>query len=260
MARRYSRPPQGWGNATNTFTLTAHATPHTVGNWTDIIAGASVLRDVSELAIELTASIGSTGANTSMLLDIGLGGSGTSVDYTVVSNIPVGYWGAPARLVLPLHVPAGTRIAGRIRAAVTVDTFAARAFANYGGGIPGFAGFHEGVALNMNTAASTPTHGDLTDNAFEQIVASTTADYRAFQIVPCGTGTGMSNGAFTIDLGVGGAGSEQVIGLTYLATTSVEVVNPYHIQTFYYPLAAGSRLALRKNSTVDCSGTILAWR
>lgn len=263
MARRLARPAGGWGAFSTTFTITSGGTPDTKTNWADLIAGASIARDVYNLTLNVTTVIGVNNTDTAMLVDIGLGNTGNAVDKIVVSNLPVGNWLQLTSIPLPLHVPAGTRIAFRMQSAVASDVFAGQVTAYYGPGPPDFCGFHEGTALEMDTGTSGPSYGDITDSSvWEQIIASTAADYRAFQVVPCGipADTAYTAGLFTMDLGVGPGGSEQNIGTIHIETNGTEQVTPWTIPVFHYPLAAGSRLALRKNTTVDGTAGILAWR
>jgi hypothetical protein len=224
------------------------------------MAAASVARDCYAFRYWQTVSVGSNGVDTAMLIDFGVGGSGTSVDRSLIENIPIGGWMAGNTLEIPIHIPAGTRLCARIQAAVTSDTIAGFVFLLYGNAPPYFGGYTAGDSLGINTATSAPTVGDLTDNAYEQVVASTSRAYRALSAVGCWfSSTGGANASFTLDAGWGAAASEQVIGTIGVQTNTSEQLWQGSMPTWHKVIPAGSRLAMRKNTTNNCSGTILGW-
>jgi hypothetical protein len=115
--------------------------------------------------------------------------------------------------------------------------------------------------LNVAAASSGFNHGDLTDNAWEEIVASTTVPYRAVSFVPMINLAAATAVNIAVDVGQGGAGTEQVIGSWWVRTNTTESITadlgPRYIVK---QIPIGARLAARKNSTADLTGTIIGWR
>ena len=108
-------------------TLTAHATPHTKGSYTDIIASTGQ----TAYGIWVTGfDVAVNGSATSMLLDIATGGIGAETD--IISNIDMGNASVSLSTGVTsngklfyfpgLLIPSGTRISARIQALITVDT------------------------------------------------------------------------------------------------------------------------------------------
>lgn len=102
-------------------TITANASIHTKGNYTQIIA--STTYDWFGFWLE-TINTGSSGAATDVLLDIAIGAS--SSEQIIFPDWMAG-WGpgavAGAKTVfVPIFIPRGTRIAARCQALITADT------------------------------------------------------------------------------------------------------------------------------------------
>lgn len=263
MSRRFAR--NGWPRGTEVITagtLTAHATPHTKGGWVDL--DASVARDICGFYIATTVIVGVAGTDTSMLMDIGVGATGDAVDQIKVNNVPFGGWNVDTPIFIPLHVRAGERLAARIQAAVTVDTFIPRILLVFADRLPGWGGFSEADTYTANTATSGPTTGDLADNAWDEAVASTTNPIRGLTIHPCipaGDNSIQNSVGIAVDVGVGGAGAEVALGSVIVNTTSNELIYGFIPSPFIEcEVAAGSRLSIRKNSSDDLSALVIGWR
>src|SRR5688572_12621946 len=99
-------------------TVTAHATPHTVGTAVELIASTAFACETVDVIIPIGPSTSS--ANTSMLMDIV---TGASLNTVLIPKISLG--ALPAASVIkfrfPLTIPAGTRVGAQIQGAVTVD-------------------------------------------------------------------------------------------------------------------------------------------
>lgn len=262
MSKGFAR--SGWPRGSELLlaaNLVANATPHTVGDWVDIDASAAA--DFAGMWIRSNVSIGANGVDTSMLLDIGVGGAGTSVDNTVVASVPVGGHGIKIPFFLPVYIPAGTRVAGRIQAAVTVDVYGPEVVPVYGSRPGMWSGYTIAEPIGVNLATSGPTTGDLADNAWDEAVASTANAYRALTLHVCSVpgATSASGGSITVDAGVGAAGSEVVIGSWRTQETSnetiIDLTGPAFVER---AIPAGSRLAIRKNSASDLSAALIGWR
>jgi hypothetical protein len=236
--------------------MVASATPHTKGSYVDLINTAPF--DIAALIISSDVAINTSNTNTSMLMDIAFG---TGPEVIRVADIPVGHHGVDVPWWLPLHIPQGTLVRGRIQAAVASDVYDPRIWALRADGFGEFNGWSIADTIGANTATSGPTVGDLSDNAYEQVIASTARDYKAFTMHFCITpSTTASTADFAVDLGVGAGGSEQIVGTWGCSTSTAEAVNRIgQIPFIYRPVPAGSRLAIRKNGTANLSALVIGW-
>lgn len=258
MSRRFARAggPTGseaYGPGTN---IVASATPHAVGSWVEI--DASVAEDCCGIWMASDTIIGVSATNTSMLVELAFGAAAAEI--TQVQWF-AGAAGVGIATYLPLHIPKGTKLSGRIQGAVASDIYTPLVVLEYCTGRYGFGGFSEATAIGLNAATSAPTTGDLADNAWDECIASTAEPYRAFTVHlgVNGASSGLNN--FRVDLGVGAAGSEQVLGTWSCGITSQETKIYDHGPRFVeQPVAAGQRMSLRKNSTSDLTGHIIGWR
>lgn len=97
--------------------VTAHATIHTKGSYTELIAATTY--DAYGFWLRLHSSY-TTATVTAQLLDIALGTAGNEV--VIVSNFLAGYQDTNGMYFFPLFVPAGSRITARMQALITVAT------------------------------------------------------------------------------------------------------------------------------------------
>lgn len=237
----------------------ASATPHTKGSWVQVVASAA--DNVAGLWIRSNITIGNNGVDTSMLLDIGIGAAASEA--VVVPDVPVGGAGVKLALYLPIYIPAGTRIAGRVQSAVVSDTYGPEVCLVYGGRPGTWGGYTIAETIGINTATSGPTTGDLADNAWDEAVASTANSYRALTFHPCSVpgSTSATAGSVSVDIGYGAGGSEQVVGAYRTQLTVNEQIPDFVGPNFVEKaIDAGSRLAIRKNGTADLSGALIGWR
>lgn len=236
--------------------MTAHATtPHTAVAWTQQIANA--LEDVSGLWICSSNVIGTTNVVTSMVLEIGFGGAGVEVS---VVQVFIGGAAALLPFYLPLHIPKGTRVTMRIQGAVLSDTCQPAVVLEEQKGV-GWGGYSVAEAIGLNLATSAPTTGDLTDDAWDQAVASTANPYRALTFHPGVISTTSSAAAFIVDVGVGAAASEQALGSWRCVTSASDILTILQGPRFIeVNIPAGERLSIRKNGTNDLTGHLIGWR
>lgn len=256
MARRFARAggPTG-AEYILSANLVAHATPHTLGSWVEI--DASVAEDCSGLWIDSNTVIGVSTVNTAMILELGFGAAAAEA---MQVQVYVGGHRLNLPIYLPLHIPAGTRLSGRIQGAVTVDIFTPQVILEYCRGRFGWGGYTRAEAIGLNAATSAPTTGDLTDNAFDQAIASTTIPYKALTL-HCGISAGVSTAATaTAEIGIGAAASEQALGMWFFQALASEILQqhtgPRYIER---DIAVGTRLSIRKNGTMDLTGHLIGW-
>jgi hypothetical protein len=107
--------------------VAASSTAHTKGGWTQLIANSGPRSLAIMIWFENTA-VAST--NTSMLVDIGIGGSGSET--VLIPNLAAGYAlnatvsNAAHFYYFPIFIPANSRISARCQAAVVSDVVTTR--------------------------------------------------------------------------------------------------------------------------------------
>lgn len=108
-------------------TITASATPHTKGGWSQLIADTGARSLGILIALENTAV---ANTNTSSLLDIGIGGSGSET--VLIPDLASGYIlnenvsNTFASYYFPIFIPANSRLTARCQALIASDTVNAR--------------------------------------------------------------------------------------------------------------------------------------
>lgn len=222
-------------------TVTADATPHTKGAWTEIIASNSA--ETTALFIQVT-SISVSNTATPTLLDIGIGASGSET--AIAENIAVGAAGSIGiTWLLAAKIAAGVRISTRTQAlipsdtaAVTIDSFA------MGDGSPIPATVD---VLGTTTATSSGTSIGAT---YTEVVASTSQEYKAIVLVASSDQSRGYNDTITIDVAVGGIGNETDVAQTscYHSTQELIYTLPWSSQITQTTIAAGSRLSAKRSA------------
>lgn len=258
MSRRFAR--MGWPRASEIIaatTITASATPHAEGAYTEIDASAA--QDVCAIQVRNSATISQSTVDTSMLFSLAVGSAGNEVD--VVPNYALGGHTSTSRFILPIHIPAGSRITGKLRAEVVSDTFVPAFVLLFGGQMPGWGGYSEAEAIGAQTGVSTGLAISNTAGTYTQFTASTTNPIRAFSMSFGLVDNTSTAGTQTVDLAYGAAASETIIASWLVNTTATEDVEvrdgPHWIE---YPIPAGTRLAVKKDGTNDLTAVIHGWR
>jgi hypothetical protein len=231
--------------------LTASASAHTKGSYSELLASAS--GDANLLAMMITG-VNVSGEDTSTLMDIATGDAGSEIDRA--PNIAIGGAGTASALqtagiylYLPIRIAAGQRVAARIQALRTAPQTA-----NVRWSLLRVGALHmvpESVdVLGTSTATSGGTAMSGASGSYVQVVASTARDYRAVCIIPCqGVGaTVVSNASVLYTMGVGEAGSEIDTGSVFFRSSSLETIGVFNVVppmpiARYIP--AGSRLSVK---------------
>lgn len=258
MSRRFARV--GWPRATEhlaSVAVTGNATPHAEGIYFEL--DASTAQDVCGLNVRSSTDVFSNGADTSMLLTLAVGAAAAEQD--IVSNIAVGGATRQALTWLPIHIPAGARLAAKLRAEQVSDVYDAQVVLMFGGQMPGWGGYAACDAIGADTANSRGTPISNTAGVWTELVASTTNPLRAISTSYGLVDATNSGGTHTVDIGVGAGGSEQILGTWVAITTSTEgvdrIIGPPFLEI---PIPAGSRIAAKKNTTEDISVVVHGWR
>lgn len=220
----------------------------TKGSWAEM--DASTEDDIYELEVTLATTTAVNATNTSTLLDIGIGAGGA--EQIVVADLQIGHM--PLQLAywtIPIFIPAGTRLACRTQsaqAAKAINILLRGRSARVPGQTPARYCLTYGVVTASSRGTNIAIPGSLnTKGAWTELTAATAE--RLSGLIIC-TGSGSNNMAaqqILLDIGVGGAGSEQVIipDLLSIYNTS-EQLFPYGLPRIQgIDLPAGVRLAAR---------------
>lgn len=245
-------------------TVTSSATAHTKGSWVQLDAATGF--DASLLILDIAVQF----QDTLYLIDIGIGASGS--EQVLIPNLLVSQSTMVIpRLVLPIAIPAGSRISARSQ-----DNFGSSVSFISGmllaGGFVNPASFNTITAYGPNIATSNGVTADAgatanTKGSWAQITASTTRDMRGLILsgIRAVPGTAMAaDYANLVDIGVGASGSEQVLipNIVFQASittggasgsplvlSGLGTLFPRFIPPIPCDIPAGSRLAVRQQST-----------
>jgi len=254
---RLSQPPF-WGDGLNlrflgsstNITVTASATLHTVGSWTQIIADTATT-ETAGLLMFFANSTTAAATDTGMLLDIGTGAAASEV--VRVQSLAISQQ-ATCHTAIPIRIPGSTRVAARIQSSVASRTLS--------GGFALFATpFADRLPLSLDvlgtsTATSVGTAMSGASGTWVEISASTTKDYQALVLVPSLSDTN-SGGNVNVryDLGIGASGGEVAVAsaqFLYSTTPAVGATNTASIApglggVYGNFVPAGTRVSVRHN-------------
>jgi hypothetical protein len=233
--------------------VTASSTIHTKGAWSELIASTSAN---ASLIVVTVGGINANTFNTATLLDIGNGAAGSET--AIASDIAVG--GAfstannldyaminGAAIFLPVNTPSGTRIAARVQALNASDTAVVNIYVyDLGDGalLPSTVD-----VLGSDTATSQGT-AISANNAWTEIIASTSQDYIGFSIVPSVATTTAANLNSVFEIGVGASGNEITFGAMPIAQKATEAMYLVSGTFFLFgrEVPSGSRIAVRQSA------------
>jgi hypothetical protein len=236
--------------------VTASATPNTKGSYTELIASTAFAAET--IVVNVVSTIASNGVATGTLLDLAVGGSGSEVDF--ISNLPIGFRGANQQYVVPIAVPAGSRISARIQGQVISQAATINVILRESGDHSSPAstavtyGANTALSVGLNlTAAGTIN----TKSAYTELTSSTSADIVRMLVCLSGTSTSTATAATgLVDIATGAAASEVVIiPDIFYEVTAAEAWTPYGL-TFPYTVSvpAGTRLSVRYQATSTATG------
>jgi hypothetical protein len=246
-------------NESNTFVsqgyvsnVTASASIHTKGAWSQIIASTASNADTLLISVD---GLSVNNANAPALLDIGFGASGSEV--VKIADVAVGNARSNGNLpnfgciqfIVPFQVPSGTRIAARIQgliasdvAGVLVQAFSLGDYSTAPTSVD---------TIGSDTSTSTGASMSGSSGSWVQLTSSTSRAYRGVVLVPSLNATStISTISVTYDIGTGASGSEAVFGtMPRVQYTSAEDVSCLMMPTavFGKAIPSGTRLAVRHN-------------
>jgi len=229
----------------------ASATVNVKGPWVTLLAATA--RDGDWLLVNMV----SPGlASASYLIDIAIGAAGAEM--VVIPNILFATGTAfsnGAQITMPMTIPAGSRISARLQCSVASGTFKFVALVGSASwsGYPAIGGPATDYGANTATSKGALIDTGATINvkgAWTQLSAATTSE-ASWLIVCLGTNSQPIAGSIFVsfDIGVGGAGVEQVLvsHICGILNSSVDVVFPCMV-VIPVALPRGVRLVARASS------------
>lgn len=201
-------PVGGWASAT----VTANASAHTKGAWTELIASTAF--DVDALDIDV-GNVSASGVNTATLLDIGVGAAASET--VIIPDVAVGgalFGDTIANRVgisfrVPIRIPKGSRVSARIQSIVTGGKTATVNVRPLHSAIPVPVGSTvDVIGTSTGTSQAAATSGT-TDTWTE--IGTTSRAYDALVFVPSLATSAAAQGERVMFLGVGASGSEVAI-------------------------------------------------
>lgn len=229
-------------------------TVNTKGSWVQISASTPI--DAHEVMFSVVNGV--VGTTTSTLVDFGVGGAGSEQVIVPDWLITWDQWNGKdiANVILPVRIPGGSRLAARFQATDSaVDLRVAAQLINRG-----FDAYPGRKVVSYGTASGTSRGTDIdpgasanTKGSWVQLVASTNEDLKG--IVLCVGNqdlTKTSTCTALLDIGVGGAGSEQVVVSNYHlgVDTNNEQFQPIVSPLIPINIPAGSRIAARAQCSI----------
>jgi hypothetical protein len=242
-------------------TLTSGSTAGTKGAYTQLIA--STAADAYCLWIWARGVAVSAGDGR-CLIDVAVGPSGS--ESVILPDLNFG--AAPASntahervMAIPIYIPKGTRIAARCQRDTASGTVTIGWMLDEQPVWPGTVG-QVGTSYGVNatnTRGVIITTGNGAYGSWQQIVASTTSPHRWWWPgIDGGGDTTQTNAACIVQLGVGAAGSEQVLGTWHFRATGTEdLCGPHRPLPVYNPLPAGVRIAARASNGANSLGVVV---
>lgn len=232
--------------------MTASTATNAKGGWAQITASSG--NDAYGLVIELVV----TTSGIRFLIDLGIGAGGSEI--VVVANM---HWAIGRDverfvkpLILPIFIPAGTRIAGRCQASTASATSSIQVQLLTPGMYPspmfGRATTYGAATADSGGTAIDPGATANTKNTPVQITASTTDPIKAMMIcIGNDANAGEGTGNFLCDIMVGAAAAEQVVTLDLHFRTDAAGDSKVPQYFFVYgDIPSGTRLSARGASSV----------
>jgi hypothetical protein len=226
---------------------TSGGSANTKGSWYTLVSGLTAAGAWVNLKTSGTVF---AGQDTSTIVDLAIGGSGSET--VVAENLLIGNRGNRGTL-FPLHLPAGATL--RVRTAsisasrswvIGADIYAGEP--DSGLSVPGRIVTYGASAGSSSGTSVTPSGTAGTKGAWAQLVAATDAPIHALMIMAQNSGIAMNGGTHSVDIAVGGSGSETIVVPGWqVATDANERIDPQSPE--FLPLSlnipAGVRLAAR---------------
>lgn len=193
-------------------------------------------------------------AHSEQRCSIGIGSAASEWDLVpdLLLQIGTNFFDQGNTIYVPVSVPAGSRLAGKSSSATGTVRCALQGVAMGSLPVPpcqfgvGYGGSgNTGTQVDPGTTANTK-------GSWQQITASTSFHHKFIALtLNSGNNAALTNANFLIDIGVGAGGSETVIyeNLSMIQGGNEDRMNPPWFGFFPCDIPAGSRLAVRAQST-----------
>jgi hypothetical protein len=234
-------------------TVQASSTINTKGSWIELVASSSI--SAGWLMYNWTNSTGATA--TAGLVDIGVGPAGS--EQIIIENLPSGYGNNQTRMMIPVQIPAGSRIAARAQSVIS----SRNATVTIGLLKPSLSFYVSGIDT-INSDAANSSANVKVSSASGEIVASTSANYKALVFgYAASVDTAMSAlGGSVVRLRTGASGSEVDVARISLGKNIAEFMSyaPVGLETaglYVGHVPAGTRLSYAVANTFANDGLIV---
>jgi hypothetical protein len=244
--------------------ITSGASANTAGAWVQILANnaVSAAETIVCLNIRCIGNNQVNGNDNSVLMDVGIGAAGSET--VVASGIAVGggvnSGGTGCNFALPVKIPGATRVALRIQCAQTSRIYFIQqvvfsgqiADSKFADQLPTSV---DVLGTDAATSAGTAMSG--ASGTWVEITPSTTKEYQALALIPSGPQdtTGGTQVLVHLDLGIGAAGSEEVIAHVGCLVNLNGVIFPFDSNDthglFGGLIPAGTRIAVRHDQAAS---------
>lgn len=236
---------------TQTISVGGSGVANTKGSYVELLASTSIDAVMLELFLETQNTL-------SGLLDLAVGAAAS--EQVIVSNLLVTGNARKIgdRVLLPLAVPAGSRIAARIQI-IAASADAARVMLKlYGKSFLSSAPLGRMTTYGDDTSDSggvsvDPGASANTKGAYSQIVASTTNEIRMLWVLFGNAGnTAMADARFAFDIAIGAGGSEQILIPDIYVRVEDDIDAPISFVQgpFECHIPSGTRLAARSQCSI----------
>jgi hypothetical protein len=244
--------------------ITSGASANTAGAWVQVLANNVVSAGDTIVCMNIRC-IGNNqvnGNDNSVLMDVGIGASGSET--VVASGIAVGGGvnsaGTGCNFAFPVKIPGATRVALRIQCAQATRVYTLQQMV-FSGQIAD-SKFADQLptsvdVLGTDAATSAGTAMSGASGTWVEITPSTSKEYQALALIPSGPQdtTGGAAATVSLDLGIGAAGSEQVIAHAGCLLNVNGVIFPFDSNNthslFGGLIPAGTRIAVRHNQAAS---------
>lgn len=259
------------GNAIGPL-ITAHATPHTKGSWTSLIASTNFDAFIAGVTIY---GLASAALDTAAMVDIGYDPAGGTTYSAVIPNILAG--GTPSTALsssrrqywFPVFIPEGSQVAARMQALISGDQSIV-GLRLIGGKNRSNPWPHRGAIQDHGTNPASSNGTQManaaadTKSAWTQLGADTTRRHSGLCVATSPIGAALTGARFYIDIGLDPTG-----GTTYsVVIPDVEITQTANEEqcSWIDPMSAllsidipaGSAIAARAASTALNTGNQLA--
>lgn len=238
----------GMTDATCTAVV-APATANTKGSWIELTSSTTMNASSIVLTVQKVSAAGT------FLLDIGIGASGS--EQIVLSNVLVAIQNysedrnPSTHLRIPLAIPEGTRIAARVQHSSTAEpSLYCGLMLEYGrvsscGGITTYGdNTTDSGGSSVDSGAVANTKG-----SWAEITSATTEDVKGLFFCISNGGNIRENykKQWLMDIGIGGAGSEEVIipNIPLTSNSYADNITPNNTPIFGVSIPTGTRLVAR---------------